>query len=109
MVAFVTASEYDYRFNLDLDPSGQDDRLPNIENGLNEAQAIVADYIKSGWDEDWTSETLPLGIKSSILMVANALLDGGDRGNAILAGLAENEKTNPVVGMLKRYRDPAMA
>ena len=108
-MAIVTTAEYDYRFKLDLDPDGQDDRLPNIESGLNEAQAIVADYLKSGWDEDWDESTIPLGVKSSILMVANALLDGGDRGDAILAGLAENDPKNPVVGMLKRLRDPAFA
>ena len=49
-MAIVTTAEYDYRFKVDLDPDGQDDRLPDIENGLNEAQAIVADYLKSGWD-----------------------------------------------------------
>lgn len=108
-MAFPTTAEYDFRFNQNLDPNGQDDRLPNIENGLNEAQSIVADYLKDRWDEDWTAETVPPSIKSSILIVANALLDGGDRGNAILAGLSENEKTNPVVGMLMRYRDPALA
>lgn len=108
-MAIVTTTEYDYRFNQDLDPSGQDDRLPNVESGLNEAQAIVADYLKSGWDADWDALTLPLGVKSSILLVANALLDGGDRGDAILAGLAENDPKNPVVGMLKRLRDPAFA
>lgn len=108
-MAFVTTAEYDLRFNQNLDPTGQDDRLPNIESGLDEAESIVIDYIKSRWNEDWTADTLPKGIKSSILMVANALLDGGDRGNAILAGLAENDKDNPVVGMLKRYRDPALA
>jgi hypothetical protein len=30
-------------------------------------------------------------------------------GDAILAGLAENDPKNPVVGMLKRLRDPAFA
>lgn len=108
-MSFVTTAEYDFRFNLDLDMSGNDDRLPNIQAGLDEAQSIVADYLKSGWNEDWDDVTLPLGVKSSILIVANALLDGGDRGASVLAGLAENDKTNPVVGMLKRYRDPALA
>jgi hypothetical protein len=108
-MAFPTTAEYDLRFNQNLDPTGQDDRLPNIESGLNEAQSIVQNYIKSQWDDDWTAETLPLGIKSSILIVANALLDGGDRGNTILAGLAKNDEKNPVVGLLMRYRDPALA
>jgi hypothetical protein len=44
-MAIVTTAEYDYRFKVDLDPDGQDDRLPNIESGLNEAQAIMSPII----------------------------------------------------------------
>lgn len=108
-MALVTAAEYDYRFNMNLDPNGQDDRLPNVERGLMEAESIVTKYIGAQFDEDWTDVTVPLGIKSAILIVANALLDGGENGNAILAGLSSSDLKNPVVGLLMRYRDPAIA
>lgn len=104
----VTVAEYDYRFFMDLDPNGQDDRLPNITAGLVEAQGIVLDYITDP-DPDWDALTVPTPIRSSILIVANALLDGGERGDMILAGLAENDPKNPVVGMLKRFRTPTLA
>lgn len=109
MTSFVTVSEYDYRYHVDLDPSGQDDRLPNIQNGLDEAQAVVADYLKNRWNEDWDETTAPRNVKSAILIVANALIDAGERGDAVLAGLAENDRENKVVGLLKRLRDPAWA
>lgn len=102
----VTVAEYDYRFFMDL--SLGDDRIPNITSGLVEAEGIVLDYITDP-DPDWTAMTVPTPIRSSILIVANALLDGGERGDMILAGLAENDPKNPVVGMLKRFRTPTLA
>ena len=83
--------------------------MPNIQNGLDEAQAVVADYLKNRWNEDWDETTAPRNVKSAILIVANALIDAGERGDAVLAGLAENDRENKVVGLLKRLRDPAWA
>lgn len=102
----VTVAEYDYRFFMDL--AVNDDRIPNITSGLVEAEGIVLDYITDP-DPDWDALTVPTPIRSSILIVANALLDGGERGDMILAGLAENDPKNPVVGMLKRFRTPTLA
>ena len=76
MALLVSAEAFGARVNLDLDPNGQDDRLPNVTLALTQAQDAVIDYLKIA-DEDmvWTDSTVPPRVSSAIMLVAQALLD----------------------------------
>lgn len=110
MAALVTLEQANLALKLDLVQSGSplaftDARTPDVELKLDQAEGIILDYLKVSADE-WTDETVPVQVTASILRAAKALFDGEDE---ILAGLANNERGNPIVGMLMRLRDPALA
>jgi hypothetical protein len=108
-MALVTVEQFAARVKLDLDPNGQDDRLPDVELALTQAQDAVFDYLKTLPDPMWTEETLPARVSASIMLVAQALYDGGDKAGDMLSGLGTGDPRNPVVAMLIRLRDPALA
>ena len=110
MAELVTLEQANLALKLDLIQTGSpaeftDDRTPDVQLKLDQAEGIILDYLKVDADE-WTAETAPVQVTASILRAAKALYDGEDD---VLAGLATNERTNPIVGMLARLRDPALA
>lgn len=111
MVALVTLEQVNLALKLDLTQSGSpleftDARTPDVELKITQAQAAILGYLKDQADEDWTAETVPAEVTAAIILAVRGLYDGDD---ALLAGLYDNERTNPIVGLLQRRRDPALA
>lgn len=111
MVDLVTLEQVDLALKLDLTQGGSplaftDARTPDIELKIVQGQAAVLGYLKDRADPDWTAETAPPEVTASIIIAVKGLYDGND---ALLAGLYDNERTNPIVGLLQRRRDPALA
>jgi hypothetical protein len=107
-MALVTVEQFAARMKLDLDPTGQDDRLPDVQLALDQAQDAVFDYLKTLPDPMWDAETLPLRVSSAIMLVAQALLDDS-KSAEMLSGLGTSDPKNPAVALLYRLRDPALA
>jgi hypothetical protein len=110
MVDLVTLDQVNLALKLDLTQSGSpaeftDARTPDVELKITQAQAAILGYLKVDADE-WTAETVPAEVTAAIILGVKGLYDGND---ALLAGLYDNERTNPIVGLLQRRRDPALA
>lgn len=110
MAELVTLEQVNLALKLDLTQSGSpaeftDARTPDIELKITQAQDAILDYLKVG-ESEWTAETVPPAVTASIILAVKGLYDGND---ALLAGLYDNERTNPIVGLLQRRRDPALA
>jgi len=109
MALLVSPEAFGARVNLDLDPNGQDDRLPNVTLALTQAQDAVIDYLKIADDDMvWTDADVPPRVSSAIMLVAQALLDDS-KSAEMLSGLGTSDPRNPVVALLIRMRDPAFA
>src|SRR5690348_15123879 len=108
-MALVSVDTFAARVKLDLDPTGQDDRLPDVELALSQAEDAVLDYLKTLPDPMWTDVTVPPRVSAVIMLVAQALYDGGDMGAKMLSGLGTGDPSNPAVALLYRLRDPALA
>lgn len=104
----VPVEAFAARIRLDLDPVGQDDRLPDLTRALEQAEDAVIDYLKNP-DHGWTDTTVPARVGAAIMLVAQALYDGGDKGSDMLSGLGTGDPRNPAVALLYRLRDPAIA
>lgn len=76
-----------------------DDEPASVDLGRigDEASAIVVDYLKKP-DHRWTDETVPLPVRTAILMVAQAM-DAGE----------PDPLSRGVKDLLRRFRHPAYA
>lgn len=108
MPTLVSVEQFAMRIRLDLDPNGNDDRLPDVTLALEQAEDAVIDYLKNP-DHGWDAETVPKRVSSAIMMVAEAIYDGGDKAADVLSGLGTGDPRNKVVALLYRLRDPALA
>lgn len=111
-MGLVTVAQVDLGLRLDLEKVGSppeytDVRLPDIELKIEQATDIVIDYIKRP-DHEWTVDDVPGQVSAAIILVIASLFDDFDRAE-MLAGLSGGDLKNPVVGLLHRLRDPAMA
>lgn len=118
MTVLVTLSEVNNALRLDLDleadPSADQDggRIDDIEAKIAQAQDIVLDYIKNpDGSEYWDAETCPDRVKAATILVIGALLGDADKQTEMLSGLQGGEANlaNPIVALLYRLRDPALA
>lgn len=105
-MALVTPEAFADRVHLDLDPNGQDDRLPNITVALAQAENIVLRHINM-LDNDWTDQDVPGDISASIMMVAQCLIDDS-KDASLIAGI-DSDLKNPVGMMLRKHRTPTLA
>lgn len=109
MADLVTLEQVARALRLDLigtEPAFADDeRTPDITMKIAQAQDAIIDYLKVAADK-WTAETVPPRVVAAIILAVRGLLDGEDD---LLAGLYSNERGNPIVGLLWRSRDPALA
>ncbi len=116
MSALITVEQANDHLRLDLETDGSsppafdDIRLPDLQLKMDQATDIVLDYLKVGQDSPplWDTETVPGRISAAILLVLQSLYDDSAAG-AMLSGLAGGDLKNPVVCLLYRSRDPALA
>lgn len=115
MTALVTVAQVDRALRLDLandlgdgsSDDGDTSRLEDVELKIVQATDIVLDYIKKA-DDEWTADTVPGRVSAAIIMVVQCLFDDGAQAE-LLAGLAGGDLKNPLVAILYRLRDPAIA
>lgn len=115
MTPLVTLAQVDLALRLDLTKTtaGEppvttytDELVPDVEWRMAQATEIVIDYLKKA-DHEWTSDDVPGPVSSAIILVIRALLDGEEA--ELLSGLAKGDMATPVVALLMRLRDPALA
>jgi len=80
------------------------DNDADIQRKLEEASAIIRDYLKKRNDETWTAETVPLPLKSATLVMLDHLWEdrGGDSSR-------DEDVWNAINRLVIRFRDPAFA
>lgn len=110
MVDLVTLDQVNLALKLDLVQSGSpltftDARVPDVQLKMIQAQAVILGYLKVASDK-WTDADVPGEVTAAILLGIRGLYDGDD---SLLAGLYDNDRANPIVGLLQRLRDPALA
>ena len=86
-------------------PTFTDDRIPEVELKLGQAEDIVLDYLKVAADK-WDESTVPARVKTAVLLSFEALFDNR---YDLIAALKENNQESPIVAVLWRLRDPALA
>jgi len=115
MTPLVTIEQVDLALRLDLQKTTAgtppvttytDERKPDIEWKMAQATEIVIDYLKAP-DHEWTVSDVPGPVSAAIILVIRALLDGEEA--ELLSGLAKGDTATPVVALLMRLRDPALA
>ena len=104
-MALVTVSQVNLALRLDLAPG--DERIPDVELKIGQAEDIVYDFLKSR-AQGWTAETVPGRVSAAIIMIVQSLFDETETAK-MLADLASGSAANPIVGLLYRLRDPALA
>jgi hypothetical protein len=104
-MALVTLAQVNLALRLDLVEN--DERIPDIELKIKQAEDAVVDYLKKP-DHGWDDATVPGRVSAAVLLVIQSLLDEADTGG-LLTGLGTGDPKNPVVALLYRLRDPALA
>lgn len=114
MVALVTLDQVNRALKLDLAQSGSpptytDERTPDVELKIEQGQAAVLRYLKSGANLDWTAETVPADVKAAIILWVGSALD--DDKNEFIASFGSGVPSvkNPIGSILHGLRDPALA
>jgi hypothetical protein len=104
-MALVTRAQVNLALRLDLVDG--DERIPDVDLKISQAEDAVVDYLKKpnhGWDET----TVPGRVSAAVMLVVQSLLDEANTGG-LLPGLGSGDPKNPVVALLYRLRDPAIA
>jgi len=115
-MALVTLKQVNDALRLDLQGSqpgyAADERTPDIELKIAQAEAIVLDFVQPKPDPEWTDTTVPGQVTAAIIMAVKCLLDDTDESMAMLSGLSGTtgaDPKNPIVGLLFRLRKPSLA
>lgn len=113
-MAFVTVAQVNMalRLGLDIEAGAGTQRYDDIVMKIDQAQDIVLDYVTVAEKEDWTSDTLPDRVQAAIILTVRCLLDDSEESAAWLSGLGNgmnDDVRNPIVALLRRLRDPALA
>lgn len=109
MSLLVTLAQMKARLRIDTTSADTDYTLL-----LNQAQALVIDYVKQQYDDGawattvnaWTSATVPAQVSAAILLMAGWM--DAHRGDDD-AKLAPGQLPAPVESCLWRLRDPGLA
>lgn len=104
-MALATVAQVNLALRLDL--VNGDERISDIELKIKQAEDAVLDYLKKpvpSWDET----SVPPRVNAAVLLVVQSLLDEANTGG-LLPGLGSGDPKNPVVALLYRLRDPALA
>lgn len=113
-MAFVTIAQVNSALKLDMigSPSfDTDDRKPDIELKIKQAEDIVLDFVQPKPDPVWTVENVPGRVSAAAIMVVGYLLDDSPEAQSSLAALGNGTagEESPVAGLLWRLRKPSMA
>jgi len=114
-MTFITSEQANNGLRLGLNLNDTTDpNVQDLEDKVLQAQAIVLDYLKVSdpADKGWTDGDHPLQIDSAMILVIRCLLDDTEESAAFLGGLqgrSEGDVRNPIVALLWRLRDPALA
>jgi len=114
MVALVTQTECAQQLRVNI-AGLSSEAVDDLMFKADQASAIVVDYLKRPFDDApavdpriyppgstaWTEATTPTLVKAAILIILTALYDGRTPTDELLS--------EPVKGILHRYRDPALA
>ena len=101
-MALVTLEDVRLRLRIDFFDEDLD-----IDSMILQAEDAVLDYLKVE-DDEWDIDTAPARVKAAILLLVQDLFDNRAEPK-LLPGLAGGQLNNPVVALLYRLRDPAMA
>jgi hypothetical protein len=121
MATLITVAQADAHLRLDLDLTASppdDPRIPDVELKMDQAEAIVLDYLKvdddvldgsppgylAGSPPLWGARDLKV-IQSAILLILSALWD--DSPDRTVADYMKQDGT--IALLLARLRDPALA
>jgi hypothetical protein len=104
-MALVTLQQVNLALRLDLVDG--DERVPDIELKIKQAEDAVLDFLKKP-DHGWTAENVPGRVSAAIMLVVQSLLDEANTGG-LLSGLGTGDPKNPVVALLYRLRSPVIA
>ena len=104
-MALVTLEQVNLALRLDLVEN--DERIPDINLKISQAEDAVIDFLKKP-DHGWTADTVPGRVSAAIMLVIQSLCDEANTGG-LLPGLGTGDPKNPVVALLYRLRSPAIA
>lgn len=104
-MALVTLDQVNEALHLDLVDG--DERTADVEMKIAQAEDAVLDYLKKP-DHGWTPETVPPRVTAAIMLLIQSLYDDSATPEMI-SGLGTGDPRNPVVALLYRLRDPAIA
>jgi hypothetical protein len=104
-MALVSRAQVNLALRLDLVDG--DERIPDVDLKIRQAEDAVIGYLKKP-DHGWTDTTVPGAVSAAVMLVVQSLLDEGNTGG-LLPGLGTGDPKNPVVALLYRLRSPAIA
>ncbi len=114
-MALVTLAQVNAALRLDLQgaaPGFEDDpRTPDVTLKIAQAEDIVLDFIQPAPDPAYDAETVPPRVTAAIIMAVGYLIDDSEEAHEALAALSGHDLNHrsPLVGLLKRLRDPSLA
>lgn len=104
-MALVTLQQVNLALRLDLVDG--DERVPDIELKIKQAEDAVIGYLNKP-DHGWDETTVPGSVSAAVMLVIKSLLDKAGSAE-MLSGLGTGDPKNPVVALLYRLRTPAIA
>lgn len=104
-MALVTLEQVNAALHLDLIEG--DERTPDVELKISQAEDAVIDYLKKP-DHGWTEENVPGRVSAAVMILVQSLLDDAATPE-LISGLGTGDPKNPVVALLYRLRDPSLA
>lgn len=103
----VTFDDFAMRIKLPVDVMTAEE-LADAERALRQAEGIVLTWCDADPDyQDWTTMTVPMGPYSSVLLIAQSLLD--DSKDAAMVTGMDTDPRNPVAALCRKYHKPALA
>jgi hypothetical protein len=109
-MALVTVDQVNAALRLDL--VDDDERTPDIELKIGQAEDIVLDFIQPKPDPEWNAETVPARVTAAVIMTVACLLDDSEESAAMISGLSGMTGADPnnrIAALLWRLRKPSLA
>ena len=110
----VSIEEVNAALRLDLQNDGgspvtfDDDRLPDVEMKLSQAEDIVRAYLKIE-ATDWPPDEISDRLKAAIILAFQALFEPDPKRPDPIADLHQTPPAGPLAGLLRLDRMPTLA